>query len=235
MQLKDLETAEKKLDKVKRAAKTGNKEAQAEEAVLLKIKENLESGISVRVIEFSDEDYAEYVKPLQFITDKPVMYVCNVDEASASTGHNYVDKVSEAVKDENAEVLVLAVGTEADINELDDYEERQMFLVDIGLDEPGSAKLIRSAYKLLNQQTYFTAGVKEVRAWTVTVGSTAPQAAGVIHTDFEKGFIRAEVISYDDYVSYGSEAKVKEAGKMRVEGKNYIVKDGDVMHFLFNV
>jgi len=235
LQLKDLETAEKKLDKVKRTAKTGNKEAQAEEAVLLKIKENLESGISVRVIEFSDEDYAEYVKPLQFITDKPVMYVCNVDEASATTGNDYVDKVSEAVKDENAEVLVLAVGTEADINELDDYEERQMFLVDIGLDEPGSAKLIRSAYKLLNQQTYFTAGVKEVRAWTVTVGSTAPQAAGVIHTDFEKGFIRAEVISYDDYVSYGSEAKVKEAGKMRVEGKNYIVKDGDVMHFLFNV
>ena len=139
------------------------------------------------------------------------------------------------MKDEDAEVLVLAVGTEADINELEDYEERQMFLEDIGLDEPGSSKLIRSAYKLLNQQTYFTAGPKEVRAWTVTVGASAPQAAGVIHTDFEKGFIRAEVISYDDYVNYGSETKVKEAGKMRVEGKNYTVKDGDVMHFLFNV
>jgi len=235
LQLKDLETAEKKLDKVKRAAKTGNKEAQKEEAVLLKIKEGLESGTSIRALEFSEEDYAAYVKPLQFITDKPVMYVCNVDEGSAVSGNNYVNQVKEAVKDESAEVLVLAVGTEADINELDDYEERQMFLEDIGLDEPGSSKLIRSAYKLLNQQTYFTAGVKEVRAWTVTIGSTAPQAAGVIHTDFEKGFIRAEVISYDDYLSYGSEAKVKEAGKMRVEGKTYIVKDGDVMHFLFNV
>ena len=235
LQLKDLETTEKKLDKVKRAAKTGNKEAQAEEAVLLKIKTSLESGISIRAIEFSDEDYAAYVKPLQFITDKPVMYVCNVDEGAANTGNAYVEQVREAVKDEHAEVLVLAVGTEADINELEDYEERQLFLEDIGLDEPGSAKLIRAAYKLLKQQTYFTAGVKEVRAWTVNIGATAPQAAGVIHTDFEKGFIRAEVIAYNDYVNYGSEAKVKEAGKMRVEGKNYIVKDGDVMHFLFNV
>ena len=235
LQLKDLETVDKKLDKVKRAAKTGNKEAQKEEAVLLKLKETLESGISVRSIDFSDDDNNVFVKPLQLITDKPVMYVCNVDEASAISGNAYVDRVKEAVKNEEAEVLVLAVGTEADINELEEFEERQMFLQDIGLDEPGSAKLIRSAYKLLNQQTYFTAGVKEVRAWTINVGSTAPQAAGVIHTDFEKGFIRAEVISYDDYVSYGSEAKVKEAGKMRVEGKNYIVADGDVMHFLFNV
>ncbi|MBO3116879.1 redox-regulated ATPase YchF [Winogradskyella sp. DF17] len=235
LQLKDLETVEKKLDKVKRAAKTGNKEAQAEEAVLNKIKVGLEAGTSARALEFSEEDFEEYVKPLQLITEKPVMYVCNVDEDAAITGNAYVEQVREAVINEQAEVLVLAVGTEADINELDDYEERQLFLEDIGLDEPGSAKLIRAAYKLLNQQTYFTAGVKEVRAWTVTVGSTAPQAAGVIHTDFEKGFIRAEVISFADYVSYGSEAKVKEAGKMRVEGKNYIVKDGDVMHFLFNV
>ncbi|MFB9056459.1 redox-regulated ATPase YchF [Mariniflexile ostreae] len=235
LQLKDLETVDKKLEKVKRAAKTGNKEAQKEEAVLLKIKAGLEAGISVRALEFTDDEDEAFVKPSQFITDKPVMYVCNVDEDSAVSGNKYVDLVKEAVKDENAEVLVLAVGTEADITELDDYEERKMFLQDIGLDEPGSAKLIRSAYKLLNQQTYFTAGVKEVRAWTVDVGATAPQAAGVIHTDFEKGFIRAEVIAYDDFASYGSEAKVKEAGKMRVEGKNYIVKDGDVMHFLFNV
>ena len=163
------------------------------------------------------------------------MYVCNVDEGSAVSGNKYVDEVKEAVKEENAEVLVLAVGTEADITELDDFEERQMFLQDIGLDEAGSAKLIRGAYKLLDLQTYFTAGVKEVRAWTIPVGATAPQAAGVIHTDFEKGFIRAEVIAYDDYVHYGSETKVKEAGKMRVEGKEYIVKDGDVMHFRFNV
>ena len=235
LQLKDLETVDKKLDKVKRAAKTGNKEAQKEESVLLKIKTSLEAGISIRALEFAEDDYEDFVKPAQFITDKPVMYVCNVDEGSAVSGNAYVEKVKEAVKDENAEVLVLAVGTEADINELDDYEERQMFLQDIGLDEPGSAKLIRSAYKLLNLQTYFTAGVKEVRAWTIDIGATAPQAAGVIHTDFEKGFIRAEVISYNDYLTFGSEAKVKEAGKMRVEGKQYIVKDGDVMHFLFNV
>jgi GTP-binding protein YchF len=235
LQLKDLETTDKKLEKVKRASRTGNKEAQKEEVILIKIKENLEAGISVRTLEFSDDDYLEFVKPLQFITDKPVMYVCNVDEASAVSGNAYVDLVKANVSNENAEVLVLAVGTEADINELDDYEERQLFLQDIGLEEPGSAKLIRSAYKLLTLQTYFTAGVKEVRAWTINIGSSAPQAAGVIHTDFEKGFIRAEVIAYEDFESYGSEAKVKEAGKMRVEGKNYTVKDGDVMHFLFNV
>jgi len=235
LQLKDLETVDKKLDKVSRAAKTGNKDAQKEQAVLQKVKFGLEAGVSVRAIDFEDDDYIDFVKPSQFITDKPVMYVCNVDEASAVIGNDYVKKVKEAVKNEKAEVLVLAVGTEADINELDDYEERQMFLQDIGLEEPGSSKLIRSAYKLLKQQTYFTAGEKEVRAWTIDVGATAPQAAGVIHTDFEKGFIRAEVIAYNDYVSYGSEAKVKEAGKMRVEGKNYVVKDGDVMHFLFNV
>ena len=235
LQLKDLETVEKKLDKVKRAAKTGNKEAQKEEETLLKLKEGLEAGVSVRAIEIEEEARKDFVKPLQFITDKPVMYVCNVDENSAVEGNKYVDQVKEAVKDENAEVIFLAVGTEADIAELEDYEERKMFLNDIGLEEAGSAKLIRGAYKLLNQQTYFTAGEKEVRAWTVHVGATAPQAAGVIHTDFEKGFIRAEVIGYDDYVSFGSEAKVKEAGKLGVEGKEYIVKDGDVMHFRFNV
>ncbi|MBL4887314.1 MAG: redox-regulated ATPase YchF, partial [Flavobacteriaceae bacterium] len=235
LQLKDLETTDKKLDKVKRAAKTGNKEAQKEEAVLLKIKAALESGISVRALEFGEAEYLDYVKPTQFITDKPVMYVCNVDESAAVSGNAYVEQIKEAVKDENAEVITLAVGTEADINELEDYEERQMFLEDIGLNEPGASKLIRLAYKLLNLHTYFTAGVKEVRAWTINIGDTAPQAAGVIHTDFEKGFIRAEVIGYDDYVTYGTEAKVKEVGKMRVEGKNYVVNDGDVMHFLFNV
>ena len=235
LQLKDLETVDKKLEKVKRAAKTGNKEAQKEENALLQIKKGLEQGISVRALEFSADDYADFVAPAQFITDKPVMYVCNVDEKAAVNGNEYVEKVKTAVKDENAEVLVLAVGTEADINELEDFEERQLFLQDIGLEEPGSSKLIRTAYKLLNLQTYFTAGKKEVRAWTVNIGATAPEAAGVIHTDFEKGFIRAEVIAYDDYVNFGSEAKVKEAGKMGVEGKNYVVKDGDVMHFLFNV
>ena len=235
LQLKDLETVDKKLEKVKRAARTGNKEAQKEEAVLVAVKTGLESGVSVRAIEISEDDREEFIIPLQFITDKPVMYVCNVDENSAVSGNDYVEKVKAAVANENVEVVVLAVGTEADITELETYEERQMFLEDLGLSEPGSAKLIRGAYKLLNLETYFTAGVKEVRAWTIPVGATAPQAAGVIHTDFEKGFIRAEVIAYNDYVTFGSEAKVKEAGKMRVEGKEYIVKDGDVMHFRFNV
>jgi GTP-binding protein YchF len=233
LQLKDLETVDKKLEKVKRSARTGNKEAQKEEAVLVKIKDGLEQGVSIRAIEVSDKDREEFVTPLQFITDKPVMYVCNVDEDAALNGNAYVDSVKQAVANENAEVVILAVGTEADITELDSFEERQMFLEDLGLDEPGSAKLIRGAYRLLNLQTYFTAGVKEVR--TIPIGATAPQAAGVIHTDFEKGFIRAEVIKYDDYVSFGSETKVKEAGKMGVEGKEYIVNDGDVMHFRFNV
>jgi GTP-binding protein YchF len=234
LQLKDLETVQKRLERVKRTAKTGQKEAQVELDILLKVEATLLEGKSVRGIEFSEKDL-EFVKPLQFITAKPVLYVCNVDENSAVSGNDYVEKVKEAVAHENAEVIVLAVGTEADITELEDYEERQMFLEDIGLEEAGVSRLIRSAYNLLNLQTYFTAGVKEVRAWTIPVGSTAPQAAGVIHTDFEKGFIRAETISYNDYVSFGSEAKVKEAGKMRVEGKEYIVKDGDVMHFRFNV
>ncbi|MCL4135214.1 UNVERIFIED_CONTAM: hypothetical protein GTU68_059348 [Idotea baltica] len=234
LQLKDLETVQKRLERVKRTAKTGNKEAQAELVVLLKVEETLLQGVSVRALDFSEKEI-EFVQSLQFITAKPVLYVCNVDENSAVSGNEYVDKVKEAVKDEDAEVIVLAVGTEADITELEDYEERQLFLEDIGLEEAGVSRLVRSAYKLLNLQTYFTAGVKEVRAWTVFIGATAPQAAGVIHTDFEKGFIRAETISYEDYVTYGSEAKVKEAGKMRVEGKDYIVKDGDVMHFRFNV
>ena len=235
LQLKDLETTEKKLDKVKRAARTGNKEAQKEETALLKVKEGLEAGISVRAIELTDSEREEFIDQIQFITDKPVLYVCNVDEDAAVSGNEYVEQVREAVKEENAEVIVLAVGTEADITELETFEERQMFLEDLGLEEPGSAKLIRSAYKLLNLETYFTAGEKEVRAWTVPIGSTAPQAAGVIHTDFEKGFIRAEVIKYNDFVTYGSEAKVRDAGKLGIEGKEYIVKDGDVMHFRFNV
>ncbi|HBI39453.1 MAG TPA: redox-regulated ATPase YchF [Tenacibaculum sp.] len=234
LQLKDLETIEKRLDKVKRAAKTGNKEAKKELEILEIIQQTLLEGKSVRTLEFSESE-EELVKSMQFITSKPVLYVCNVDEASAKNGNDYVSKVRENIHDEEAEIIVLAVATEADITELEDYEERQMFLSDIGLEEPGVSRLIRSAYNLLNLQTYFTAGVKEVRAWTINIGATAPQAAGVIHTDFEKGFIRAEVIGYDDYVTFGSESKVKEAGKMRVEGKEYVVSDGDVMHFRFNV
>jgi GTP-binding protein YchF len=235
LQLKDLESVEKRLEKVSRAAKTGNKEAQKEKEILDQLKSCLESGNSIRTLVFDNKDQQIFVSTLQLITDKPVLYVCNVDESAAATGNAMVERVKEAVASENAEVIVLAVGTEADITELESYEERQMFLEDMGLSEPGSAKLIRSAYKLLNLETYFTAGVKEVRAWTIKVGSTAPVAAGVIHTDFEKGFIRAEVIAFDDYKYYGSEPKVKEAGKVRVEGKEYIVKDGDVMHFRFNV
>ena len=235
LQLKDFETIEKRLERVKKTARTGNKEAQKELEVLLKVKDGLEAAISVRAIDLTEKEREEYIKPLQFITDKPVLYVCNVDENAAVDGNDYVTALKEAVKDEYAEVIVLAVGMEADITELETFEERQMFLEDLGLNEPGASVLIRTAYKLLNQQTYFTAGVKEVRAWTINIGDSAPQAAGVIHTDFEKGFIRAEVIAYKDFVSYGSEAKVKEAGKMRVEGKEYIVKDGDVMHFRFNV
>ena len=235
LQLKDLETVEKKLDKVNKAARTGNKESIKEKEVLDHLKNELEASKNVRSIDFKEEDRNVFVKPLQLITDKPVLYVCNVDEVSARDGNHYVEKVKMLVKDEKAGLLILAVSVEADINELDSFEERQMFLEDLGLKEAGSAKLIRSAYALLNQQTYFTAGVKEVRAWTIPIGASAPQAAGVIHTDFEKGFIRSEVIGYDDYQHYGSEAKVKEAGKMRVEGKEYIVKDGDVMHFRFNV
>ena len=235
LQLKDLETVDKKLEKVKRASRTGNKEAQKEELVLLKLKEGLETGISVRAIDIDADSRTEFVKPLQFITDKPVMYVCNVNESAASKGNAYVEKVKKTVSGEGAEIIFLAVGTEADITELETYKERQMFLEDMGLKEPGSSRLIRSAYKLLNLETYFTAGEKEVRAWTIPVGATAPQAAGVIHTDFEKGFIRAEVIAYKDFVAYGNETKVKEAGKMRVEGKEYTVKDGDIIHFRFNV
>ncbi|BAO56087.1 redox-regulated ATPase YchF [Nonlabens marinus] len=235
LQLKDLETVDKKLEKVKKAARTGNKDAMREDEVLSAVKSALESGKSVRTVQVDETSRAEFIKPLQFITDKPVLYLCNVNDDAAVTGNAYVEQVRELVKDENAEVLILAVGTEADITELESYEERKEFLADMGLDEPGSAKLIRSAYKLLNQETYFTAGVKEVRAWTINSGATGPQAAGVIHTDFEKGFIRAEVIKYDTYVQYGSEQKVKEAGKLKVEGKEYIVQDGDIMHFLFNV
>ena len=235
LQIKDLETLDKRLDKIKRAAKIGDKTAQKEVVALNLVKEVLESGKPVRTVEISDDDRSDYVDPMQFLTDKPILYVCNVDEASAQTGNDYVNQVKEGVKDEGAEVLILAVATESDISELETYEEREMFLEELGLDEAGAGRLIRSAYKLLNLQTYFTAGVKEVRAWTIHIGDKAPQAAGVIHTDFEKGFIRAEVMKYDDFIAYGSEAKVREAGKLGVEGKEYVVQDGDIMNFRFNV
>lgn len=234
LQLKDLETVEKRIERAKKVAKSGDKDEAKILAVLEKAKVFLEQGKNVREMELN-EDETEIISDLYLITFKPVMYLCNVDEAAVKNGNEHVDAVKEAVKNEKAEVLVLAAQIEADIAELDTYEERQIFLEELGLEEPGVNRLVRSAYSLLDLQTYFTAGVKEVRAWTIKSGSTAPQAAGVIHTDFEKGFIRAEVISYEDFVKYGSEAKTREAGKLKIEGKSYVVQDGDVMHFLFNV
>ncbi len=235
LQLKDLETVAKKIQKVEKMAKTGgDKDAKKAYEVCLIVKNHLESGKSVRTAPIIHED-KEYIADLFLLTEKPVMYVCNVDEASVITGNAYVEKVKEAVKEENAEVLVISAKIEAEITELDSYEERQLFLEDLGLSESGVNKLIHSAYKLLNLATYFTAGVQEVRAWTITQGFTAPQAAGVIHSDFEKGFIRAEVIKYNDFITLGSEQACKEVGKLSVEGKSYIVEDGDIMHFRFNV
>lgn len=234
LQLKDLETVQKKYDGIKRKVQTGDKSAVKEADLLNRIIQALEAGKSARTVEVS-EDENEIIKGLQLITSKPVLYLCNVDEGSVVSGNQYVEKVKEAVKDEHAEVLVIGAQIEADIAELETYEERKEFLNDLGLEEAGVNKLIRAAYKLLNLQTYFTAGVKEVRAWTIKKGMTAPQAAGVIHTDFEKGFIRAEVIKYNDFVSLGTESACKDAGKMGVEGKEYVVEDGDIMHFRFNV
>ncbi|MDR3273048.1 MAG: redox-regulated ATPase YchF [Flavobacteriaceae bacterium] len=234
LQLKDLETIDKKLEKSRKAAKAGNKEEQTLVAALDKLKPFMETGRNAREFE-TDETEAEIIASLQLLTYKPILYVCNVDEKSAKNGNPYVEQLKERIKDEKAEVIVLAAQIEADISDLETYEERLLFLEELGLEEPGVNRLIRQAYHLLNLQTYFTAGEKEVRAWTIEKGWTAPQAAGVIHTDFEKGFIRAEVIAYEDFITYGSEAKVKEAGKLAVEGKEYIVKDGDIMHFRFNV
>jgi GTP-binding protein YchF len=235
LQLKDLDSVEKKLQKVEKAAKTGDKDAKKAYDTLTVYKNHLLSGKSARTAPVAEED-KEHIADIWLLTAKPVMYVCNVDEASVNTGNAYTEKVKAAVKEENAEVLVISAQIESEIAQLETYEERQMFLDDLGLTESGVNKLIKAAYKLLNLATYFTAGVQEVRAWTITKGFTAPQAAGVIHTDFEKGFIRAEVIKYEDFVKFnGSEAVIKENGKLGVEGKAYIVQDGDVMHFRFNV
>jgi GTP-binding protein YchF len=234
LQLKDLESVEKKLQRVARAAKTGDKDAGKAEAVLQRYKDHLESGKSARSVPGTEEE-KKHVDDLQLLTSKPVLYVCNVDEGSVTNGNQYVQQVRDAVKDENAGILVISAAIESEIAQLEDYNDRVAFLKDLGLSESGVAKLIREAYKLLNLITYFTAGVQEVRAWTIPNGFKAPQAAGVIHTDFEKGFIRAEVIKLEDFKKYGSEAGCRDAGKLAVEGKEYIVQDGDVMHFRFNV
>lgn len=235
LQLKDLETVEGRIAKVKKQAETGgDKAAKRMYDILVQYKAALEQGRSARTVVLDKED-EKLAAELCLLTAKPVLYVCNVDEASALSGNAHSRAVQAAVKDENAQVLVVAAAIEADIAELESYEERQMFLNELGLTESGVARLIRSAYALLNLETYFTTGVQETRAWTFVKGTKAPAAAGVIHTDFEKGFIRAEVIKYEDYVTYGSEAAIKEAGKLGVEGKEYVVQDGDVMHFRFNV
>jgi GTP-binding protein YchF len=236
LQLKDLETIEGRIQRVAKQAQTGgDKQAKQTYEVLLRYKEALEQGKSARTVQFESKDEQKIAHDLFLLTSKPVMYVCNVDEGSAVNGNQYVEQVREAVKDENAEILVVAARTEADIAELETYEDRQLFLQEVGLEESGVNRLIKSAYKLLNLETFITAGEPEVRAWTYMKGWKAPQCAGVIHTDFEKGFIRAEVIKYEDYLKYGSEAAVKEAGKLGVEGKDYVVQDGDIMHFRFNV
>ena len=234
LQLKDLETVESRIAKVQKQAATGDKSAKRLFDILSRYKSALEQGKSARTVELDKED-RKLVYDLHLLTDKPVLYVCNVDEKSAVGGNAHVEAVRGAIREENAELLIVAAATEADIAELDTYEERQMFLEEVGLKESGVNRLIRAAYSLLNLETYFTTGPDETRAWTYAKGTKAPQAAGIIHTDFERGFIRAEVIKYDDYVRLGSEKACREAGKIAIEGKEYVVQDGDIMHFLFNV
>src|SRR5688572_3787785 len=233
LQLKDLESVEKKLQRTEKMAKTDPK-AKAELEVLQRCKEHLEQGKSIRSLDLSTVEQAA-IADLFLLTSKPVLYVANVDEASMHTGNKYSNILKEAVQNENAEVIIMNNSIEAQITEMENQDDKQMFMEEYGMKEPALDRLIHSAYKLLTLLTYFTAGVQEVRAWTIHEGWKAPQAAGVIHTDFEKGFIKAEVIGYDDYIQYGSEAAARDAGKLRIEGKEYIVKDGDVMHFRFNV
>ncbi len=236
LQLKDLETVEARIKRVEKVAQVGgDKNAKTEYDVLMAYRAALLEGKSARTVQFETKEETAAARNLFLLTSKPVLYVCNVDEASAASGNAYVDAVREAVKEEGADILVVAARTEADIAELETYEERQMFLQDAGLEESGCNRLIKAAYAMLNLETFITAGEMEVKAWTYHRGWKAPQCAGVIHTDFEKGFIRAEVIKYDDYIKYGSEAAVREAGVLHIEGKDYVVQDGDIMHFRFNV
>ncbi|MBP9998529.1 MAG: redox-regulated ATPase YchF [Bacteroidales bacterium] len=235
LQIKDLETVEARLAKAEKAGKAGDKDAKKLADLLLRYKAALLEGKSCRTVVPVNEEEASIAHDLFLLTNKPVMYVCNVDDASAVNGNAYVDAVREAVKEENAEILIISARTESEIAEMEDYEDRQMFLSEMGLEESGVVRLIQAAYHLLGLQTFFTAGADECRAWTIQKGYKAPKAAGVIHSDFERGFIRAEVIKYDDFVNYKTEAAVRAAGKMGIEGKEYVVQDGDIMHFLFNV
>ena len=235
LQIKDLETVEARLAKCEKAGKAGDKEAAKLAALLTRYRDALLQGKSCRSVALLNDEETVLAHDLFLLTNKPVMYVCNVDDASAVNGNSYVDAVREAVKDENAELLIISAKTESEIAELEDYDERQMFLEEMGLEESGVVRLIQGAYHLLGLQTFFTAGADECRAWTIHKGDKAPRAAGVIHTDFERGFIRAEVIKYDDFVALKTEAACRAAGKMGIEGKDYVVQDGDIMHFLFNV
>jgi GTP-binding protein YchF len=235
LQIKDLETIDQRLQKVSKQAAVGDKQAKIICDVLNAYRDVLLQGKSARTVSFDSKDEEKIAHDLFLLTSKPVLYVCNVDEGSVKTGNAYVEQVREAIKDENAQLLVIAAKTESEIAELDSYEDRQMFLEELGLEESGVNRLVKSAFSLLNLETFITAGPMEVKAWTYRKGWKAPQCAGVIHTDFEKGFIRAEVIKYNDYIELGSEAAVRDAGKLYVEGKDHVVEDGDIMHFRFNV
>ena len=232
--LKDIEVVDKRLDKVKKTLRSGGNESKKEIEVLEKVKLQLEN-VSLNKSDYSYEQVDEFIKPLELISFKPILYVCNVGENDVISGNDYVDQVKKEIENKDCEIIIISAKIESEINELDSIDEKKLFLDDLGLDESGSNKLIRASYRLLNLHSYFTAGEKEVRGWTIKIGDSAYDAAGQIHTDFQKGFICAEVISYDDYVEFGSESKVKEAGKMRLEGKEYIVSDGDIMHFRFNI
>ena len=235
LQLRDLETIESRISRVQKMANAGDRDAKLQFEVMNRYREVLSQGKNARMVALESKEEEKVAHDLFLLTNKPVLYVCNVDDTAAASGNAYVEAVREAVKDENAQILVIAAQTESEIAELETYEERQMFLQEIGLEESGVNRLIKSAYALLNLETFLTAGPKEVRAWTFHKGSKAPQCAGVIHTDFERGFIRAEIIKYDDYIALGSEAAVKEAGKMHIEGKDYVFQDGDIVVFRFNV
>tara|TARA_B100001057_G_scaffold78444_1_gene73590 strand:- start:24 stop:1115 length:1092 start_codon:yes stop_codon:yes gene_type:complete len=232
--LKDIEVLDKRLDKIKKTLRSGSDESKKEIEVLEKVRIQLEN-MSVKIEDYSEDQFLGFIKPLELISFKPILYVCNVNENDVINGNSYVDDVKNEIKFNDSEVIIISAKIESEINELDSFEEKKIFLDDLGLKESGSNKLIRASYKLLNLHSYFTAGDKEVRGWTIRIGDSAYDAAGQIHTDFQKGFICAEVINYNDYIEFGSESKVKEAGKMRLEGKEYIVSDGDIMHFRFNI
>ena len=234
LQLKDLDSVEKKLGRVEKQIRTGDPKVKAEYEVLLRCKAHLEKGKNIRELDLSKQERPA-IADIFLLSEKPVLYVANVDEPSMHTGNKFSEALKESVKGENAQVIIMNNSIEAQIAEMEDPADQQLFMEEYKMEEPALNRLIRSAYKLLSLYTYFTAGVQEVRAWTIHEGWKAPQAASVIHTDFEKGFIKAEVISYDDFIQYRSEAACRENGRLRIEGKDYVVKDGDVMHFRFNV